>query len=93
MKYRELGHEIAETNPLGKDTTDVLKKHLKTLDQEMRYFNYNNKDDLHKQISIISEESGIHNSKETWTPYELETTMKQIYCGNIGYEFMHIPDT
>ena len=82
QKYRELGHEIAATNPLGTSTTDVLKKHIKTLEQEMKYFNYNHSDELNKKISIISEDSGIHNSKEAWTPLELEGAMKEIYCGN-----------
>ena len=82
QKYRELGHEIAATNPLGTSTTDVLKKNIKTLAQEMKYFNYKHSDELNKKISIISEDTGIHNSKETWTPLELEAAMKEIYCGN-----------
>ena len=34
-------------------------------------------DELNKKVSIISEDSGIHKSKEAWTPLELEAAMKE----------------
>jgi len=93
MKYRDLGHEIADINPLeavkDRKTVDDNFMHL---DDSADYHDFA-PDELNKPFDYFSNIPGIHNNKSTWSPREIADTMSQIYCGPIAFEYMHIGNT
>jgi 2-oxoglutarate dehydrogenase E1 component len=92
MKYRDLGHEIANVNPLGSQSD--LKKELdnfKNLDDDVDYHDFK-ADELDTKIEYFSNIPGIHNNQSSWSPREAANLMSELYCGPISFEYMHIGD-
>ena len=76
--YRLRGHLLANLDPLGMRETDYLDE----LHPEFYGFKKENYD---KKIFL----NGVINRKDA-SIREILKFLKQTYCGNIGYEFMHI---
>jgi 2-oxoglutarate dehydrogenase E1 component len=79
--YRVIGHLEANLDPLG------LEKR-KSLPQLQPSFYGFHESDLDRPIFI----DGVTMGMETATPRQLVQILRRIYCGPIGYEFMHIND-
>jgi len=76
--YRQRGHLIATLDPLGIRETDYL--------DELHPENYGfKKEDYNKKIYL----DGIIN-RDFSSIKEILSFLRKIYCGNIGYEYMHI---
>ena len=76
--YRQRGHLIATLDPLGIRETDYL--------DELHPENYGfKKEDYNKKIYL----DGIINRNFS-SIKEILSFLRKIYCGNIGYEYMHI---
>jgi 2-oxoglutarate dehydrogenase E1 component len=75
--YRTLGHSISYTNPLARQrpTNDLLT---------LRELGFSEKD---LELSVSSK---YFLGGQTMSLRELVTRLEEIYCGNIGFEFMHI---
>jgi 2-oxoglutarate dehydrogenase E1 component len=79
--FRVIGHLEANLDPLG------LEKR-KSLPQLQPSFYGFQESDLDRPIFI----DGVTMGMETATPRQLVQILRRIYCGSIGYEFMHIND-
>src|SRR6266567_766718 len=79
--FRVIGHLEANLDPLG------LEKR-KALPQLQPSFYGFHEADLDRPIFI----DGVTMGMETATPRQLVEVLRRIYCGSIGYEFMHIND-
>jgi 2-oxoglutarate dehydrogenase E1 component len=79
--FRVIGHLEANLDPLG------LEKR-KALPQLQPSFYGFHETDLDRPIFI----DGVTMGMETATPRQLDQILRRIYCGSIGYEFMHIND-
>ena len=79
--YRVRGHMRAKLDPL--DMEDIESEQQLSLDPETYGFT---EADMDRPIFIGHEIDGV----ETATLRELQSIMRQIYCGHIGVEFMHI---
>jgi 2-oxoglutarate dehydrogenase E1 component len=76
--YRLRGHLLADLDPLGMRESDYLDE----LHPEFYGFKKENYD---KKIFL----NGVINRKDA-TIKEILKFLKKTYCGNVGYEFMHI---
>lgn len=78
--YRRLGHLRANIDPLGlwqRNATPVL---------DLSYYGFSEKD-LSKTFNVQSY-SALN--KEQATLAEIQDSLKRIYCGTIGFEYLHI---
>jgi len=86
--YQVRGHEQANLDPLGLQVKPDLG--------EMDFTSYGfTKADLDKPMGLsdLSSVTGVlYDANETTTLREIVNTLKSVYCGPIGYEYMHIPD-
>ncbi|KAI6094416.1 thiamine diphosphate-binding protein [Pisolithus croceorrhizus] len=89
--YQVRGHHLAELDPLGildADLADVRPPEL-----ELSHYGFTQRD-LDKQIALGP---GIlphfaTGDRKTMTLAEIIKTLKRIYCGAIGIQYVHIPD-
>lgn len=89
--YQVRGHHLAELDPLGildADLADVRPPEL-----ELSHYGFTQRD-LDKQIALGP---GIlphfaTEDRKTMTLGEIIKTLKRIYCGAVGIQYVHIPD-
>jgi len=79
-QYRMKGHQIADNNPLGKDI------HIPP-DLEPAYYGLAEPD-----MDTLFHTGNLY-GKDRMPLREIIATLKDIYCGSIGTEYMHIVDT
>jgi len=79
-QYRMKGHQIADNNPLGKDI------HIPP-DLEPAYYGLAEPD-----MDTLFHTGNLY-GKDRMPLRKIITTLKDIYCGSIGTEYMHIVDT
>jgi len=91
MKYRDLGHEIANVNPLSEFAGLRKKGNLIPLKENPAYHDFL-PEELDKKMKYYSAIPGINNLQKEWTPSEVDKTMSEIYSGPISFEYMHIGD-
>ena len=77
--YRERGHQKASLDPLG------LMKRLRVPDLEIEFHDLSPID-----YSTIFQTGALFISKSRDSLRGLVDTLERIYCGSIGYEYMHI---
>lgn len=78
-QYRVKGHQIATNNPLGNKT-------VVPIDLEPSYYGLTEAD-----MKTVFDTGGLCGTDRLPLQAIIQT-LKQIYCGNIGSEFMHIVD-
>ncbi|KAI0051081.1 2-oxoglutarate dehydrogenase complex E1 component mitochondrial precursor [Auriscalpium vulgare] len=89
--YQVRGHHVAELDPLGildADLADVRPPEL-----ELSHYGFTERD-LDKSITLGP---GIlphfaTEDRNTMTLGEIIKTLKRIYCGHVGIQYVHIPD-
>ena len=79
--FRVIGHLEANLDPLG------LEKRKPLPQLQPSFYGFHD-EDLDRPIFI----DGVTMGMETATPRQLVQILRRIYCGPIGYEFMHIND-
>ncbi len=79
-QYRVKGHQIADNNPLGKDI------HIPP-DLEPAYYGLAEPD-----MDTLFHTGNLY-GKDKMALRDILATLKEIYCGSIGAEYMHIVDT
>ncbi len=79
-QYRVKGHQIADNNPLGKDIQIPA-------DLEPAYYGLAEPD-----MDTLFHTGNLY-GKDRRTLRDIISTLKKIYCGSIGTEYMHIVDT
>lgn len=79
--YRVRGHQKAALDPLS------LMHRQRVPDLELDFHNLSPADN-----STVFQTGSLHINRDTATLRELVDVMEKIYCGSIGYEFMHIVD-
>jgi 2-oxoglutarate dehydrogenase E1 component len=77
--YRDRGHQKAKLDPLG------LMYRERVPDLELEFHDLSPLD-----TSTIFQTGSLFISKEKASLCEITDTLERIYCGSIGYEFMHI---
>ena len=77
--YRVRGHQKAKLDPLG------LMHRERVLDLELEFYNLSPVD-----YSTIFQTGSLFISKGKASLEEIIDILERIYCGSIGYEFMHI---
>ena len=77
--YRVRGHQKAKLDPLG------LMHRERVLDLELEFYNLSPID-----YSTIFQTGSLFISKGKASLREIINILERIYCGSIGYEFMHI---
>ena len=79
--YRVRGHQKATLDPLS------LMHRERVPDLELDFHNLSPADN-----STVFQTGSLHINRDTATLRELVDVLEKIYCGSIGYEFMHIVD-
>ncbi len=79
-QYRVKGHQIADNNPLGKDIQVPA-------DLEPAYYGLAEPD-----MDTLFHTGNLY-GKDKMSLRDILSTLKEIYCGSIGAEYMHIVDT
>lgn len=74
--YREKGYLRADLDPLNLNINNIN--------------NINKHDDQAGKVGIPELEASFHGMQEDDSAVELMNSLKQVYCGKIGYQFMHI---
>ena len=89
--FRAKGHYTAEIDPLG--LTQGQVKHRLGNDFFSAFENGISEKEYDTPVDLSAlGESGFHTTKTKWTPREVYETLKEIYCGKIGFQYMHISD-
>lgn len=78
--YRRLGHLQASIDPLG------LMKSVYNTSLELAYYGFSEQDQ--KRTFNLGSYTALN--KPTATLDELYQSLRRVYCGNIGFEYMHI---
>ncbi|MBM4208049.1 MAG: 2-oxoglutarate dehydrogenase E1 component [Gammaproteobacteria bacterium] len=78
--YRVRGHQIAKNNPLGGTITEPL-------DMDPAYYGLSELD-----MDTLFDTGALYGA-DRLPLREIITRLKEIYCGSIGSEYMHIVDT
>ena len=91
-QFRKFGHYKAQADPLG------YEGFRPKFDENIEFFDIENwaipHDKFDTPIRLPSNLGiGFTQEKEVWTPREIFERVKEIYCGKIGFEYMHIPGT
>lgn len=81
--YRRLGHLQANIDPLH------LMKQMKSPTLELEYYGFTDQD-MQKTFNVGSF-NGL--KKSTGTLAEIYEALRRVYCGTIGFEYMHIDRT
>ena len=85
--YQMSGHEMATVDPLGME-----KKNINVaLDPELHGFT---EKDLDREFFLGTwrMKGFLAEDQPYWTLRDILSRLKETYCGNIGYEYMHIMD-
>jgi len=95
--YQSAGHFMADIDPLG--LTQGGRKGFEPVTLEYQYWGFNEKDlDIPiklnpnnrspkaNMLQVLQDENGCV------TPRQVIENCKKVYCGSIGYEYMHIVD-
>ncbi|EGR28489.1 hypothetical protein IMG5_174430 [Ichthyophthirius multifiliis] len=93
-EYRRNGHVVADLDPLQmKDELAKAGKSKFQVEPKLSHKDYGFTDqDLNKEIYIKDNRIlGITNTqKSSWILKDLLDTLKKIYCGKIGYQYLHL---
>lgn len=81
--YRSLGHLVATIDPLG------LRQGIPTPMLDLAYYGFSSADQ-HKTFNVGSY-SALN--KSTATLGDIHQSLRRVYCGTIGFEYMHINRT
>ncbi|MEI7996023.1 MAG: thiamine pyrophosphate-dependent enzyme, partial [Methylococcaceae bacterium] len=79
--YRVRGHQIANSNPLGKTAPQPP-------DMDAAYYGLSEPD-----MDTLFDTGALFGGVDRLPLRNIITNLKEIYCGSIGSEFMHIVDT
>ncbi len=79
--YRVRGHQIANNNPLGKTSPPPP-------DMDPGYYGLSEPD-----MDTLFDTGALYGGADRLPLREIIANLKEIYCGSIGSEFMHIVDT
>jgi 2-oxoglutarate dehydrogenase E1 component len=79
--YRVRGHQIANTNPLGKTAPSPA-------DMDPAYYGLSEPD-----MDTLFDTGALYGNVDRLPLREIIANLQDIYCGSIGSEFMHIVDT
>ena len=79
--YRVRGHQIANTNPLGKAA-------IQPADMDPSYYGLSELD-----MDTLFDSGALYGNVDHLTLREIIANLKAIYCDSIGSEIMHIADT
>ena len=86
--YRVSGHEFADTDPLDLKLNKNGSQDLSVIDY--RSFGFTEAD-LDKSINVNDIGSGIGVSEKSgWTLRQLIGYLNKVYCGKVGFEYMHL---
>mmetsp|Transcript_17393 Transcript_17393/g.15304 ORF Transcript_17393/g.15304 Transcript_17393/m.15304 type:complete len:886 (+) Transcript_17393:459-3116(+) len=88
------GHEIADLDPLGlsksEEQSGAVSLYYSHNELDYRHYGFT-EDDLNKEFFVNPEHiTGILANRQTWKLGELIDNLKAIYCGKVGYEYMHV---
>lgn len=78
--YRVRGHQLANTNPLG--NTNPIPR-----DMDLSYYGLSEPD-----MDTLFDNGSLHTIKQL-PLRKIFANLKNVYCGSIGSEYMHIDDT
>ncbi|EIN12351.1 2-oxoglutarate dehydrogenase complex E1 component mitochondrial precursor [Punctularia strigosozonata HHB-11173 SS5] len=89
--YQVRGHHVADLDPLGILDADLAN--VKPPELELSRYGFTDRD-LDKQITLGP---GIlpnfaTDDRKTMTIREIIQTLKRLYCGAVGWQYIHIPD-
>ena len=79
--YRVRGHQIANNNPLGKTSPPPP-------DMDPAYYGLSEPD-----MDTLFDTGALYGGVDRLPLRDIITNLKEIYCGSIGSEFMHVVDT
>eukprot|EP00818_Percolomonas_sp_WS_P000345 CAMPEP_0117441216 /NCGR_PEP_ID=MMETSP0759-20121206/3521_1 /TAXON_ID=63605 /ORGANISM="Percolomonas cosmopolitus, Strain WS" /LENGTH=1024 /DNA_ID=CAMNT_0005233065 /DNA_START=458 /DNA_END=3532 /DNA_ORIENTATION=- len=85
--YQTFGHRLADLDPLGISDADLDP----SIPKELQLETYNLSDHELDQEFSLHGGKGLFLSSRTTTLRKLVNDLKAIYCGKIGWEFMHVP--
>jgi 2-oxoglutarate dehydrogenase E1 component len=101
--YETIGHLVADIDPLNlqkeyKDIDTFSQKFRFPAQQLYRLLDYRTygftEADLEREFTVeLSHKSSIIEQKKVWKLKDIIAAYKQAYCGKIGVEFSHIPET
>ena len=86
--YRLSGHEFADTDPLRMNPKRNGGQNRSVID--FKSFGFS-EGDLDKNLNVSDIGSGIGVSEKTgWTLRKLISYLEKVYCGKVGFEYMHL---
>lgn len=86
--YRLSGHEFADTDPLQLKLKKNGSQDRSVIDYKSFGFT---EADLDKKLNVNDIGSGIGVSEKTgWTLRKLIGYLDKVYCGKVGFEYMHL---
>lgn len=87
--YQVSGHNISNLDPLGIFHADLDG----SVPPEITLAHYGFTDaDLQRHMPLNESQAQAFNGRTSVSLQEIVDTMKQLYCGSVGYEYMHIQD-
>ena len=89
-QFRKFGHYMAEVDPLNHNG---YRPHF---DELTDFYDIENwgipQDQYDEPMHLPANLRGdFMHEKEQWTPREIHERLKEIYCGKISFEYMHMP--
>ncbi|KAL4441839.1 hypothetical protein ABPG77_003755 [Micractinium sp. CCAP 211/92] len=86
--FQVMGHYAAQLDPLGLDERPPVKE------LDPAYYGFTEQDlDREFYLGTWNMEGFMAESRPVRTLREILARLKETYCGSIGYEYMHIPDS
>ena len=80
--YRVRGHQLANIDPLGRDTTAMVRE-LRLEENSLSA----------ADLDTLFDTSGIHGIEGEATLRSIIDHLEQCYCASVGYEFMYVNNT
>lgn len=90
-EYRSLGHYQADVDPLKLSSGQIPVPQNIDIDTVITRLSAQRV--YESPLKLTRKESGYKTIENNWNIKNLITFMRKVYCGKIGYQFMHIPDT